>query len=551
MKLFKILMFSVICILFSCNEDPVNPDENPKDPPAYGFGLTDDGTYDKIPMNVNFGFGSGNLPASYSLVDKMPPINDQGQYGTCVAWALGYNLKSILTAVEKDFKQADLQNPENQFSPKYLFTVIPDKQKGPNCNSTDFISAFEVMQHNGIAKQSTVPYENLGGCLQNTIQPSWNEEAKNYKIEYYRRLNPNIQEIKTNIANNIPVAIGIDVTDNFLRVKPNTVLSSKSTSNIKTIHSRHAVLIVGYDDSKGPNGAVLIANSWGAHWGENGFVWVDYEFLLKGLISFGKNGVRPIFVAKNLDGKEQAPDKKDNTPKSGVDLSSWVYSDVSLYGQGGAVNERLINYDIFNIGSQNLSSSSKVGFHYYLVNPYNVSEYILVFKDEITNEIDPNTYYCPNSNECYINVDINANGSLATSAGWGSVQHQYFLPQVTGEYYVVLVADPDGKVKEKDVQNNLYFSAPYPVYIDNGLINFKSEDTSNKFVSNADHQSKSIDDIKQASTSVDKLKQQDRNAYTAQEIIQYLSKEIKSNNHLNHFYQSNKSGGIQKQELTR
>lgn len=554
MKPITILLLPLMCILFSCTKDPKNSKDDPKTTSEYGFGLSDNQSYDKIPLNVNFGFGSGKLPASYSLVDKLPPMNDQGQYGTCVAWALGYNLKSLLTAVERDLKASDMQNPENQFSPKYLFTAIPDNEKGPNCNSTNFESAFKIMQSNGVAKHSSVPYENLGGCYQSSILPSWNDEAKNYKIEYYRLLKPNIEEIKTNIANNIPVAIGIDVTDNFLNWRSSGVLSSKSTSNIKTIHSKHAVLIVGYDDNKGPNGAVRIANSWGADWGDNGFVWVDYNFLLEGLIFSGTNGNRPIFVAKNLDGNNEAPDKKDNTQKTGVDLASWVYSDNSLYEQGGAINERLIHYDIFNIGNQNLSSSSKIGFHYYLINPYNVSEYILVFKDEITNEIDANTYYCPNANECYINVDINASGSLATSAGWTSVQHQYFLPKVTGEYYVVLVADPDGKVKEKDVQNNLFFSAPYPVYINNGLINLTSDDESSKFIAKSSNDFKSIDEIKQTASSTfqsiqHQIRQFDRNAYTPQEVIQYLAKEIEANNHLNHFVPTNQSGGIQ--DLTR
>jgi C1A family cysteine protease len=54
----------------------------------------------------------------------------------------------------------------------------------------------------------------------------------------------------------------------------------------------HAVMAVGYDDGKvitNPNdnkkttGAILIRNSWGTAWGEAGYGWLPYEYILRGL----------------------------------------------------------------------------------------------------------------------------------------------------------------------------------------------------------------------------------------------------------------------------
>ena len=39
----------------------------------------------------------------------------------------------------------------------------------------------------------------------------------------------------------------------------------------------HAVMLVGWDDAKGPNGCFIMRNSWGTGWGDGGYCWLDYK----------------------------------------------------------------------------------------------------------------------------------------------------------------------------------------------------------------------------------------------------------------------------------
>src|SRR4051794_14554322 len=84
----------------SCSKPKAdNPTPNPPPPSNqsdHNLGWNGQENLDEVPTTVNFGFGEGNLQTSVDLTSKFPPIGDQGQYGTCVAWAVAYNLKTAL-----------------------------------------------------------------------------------------------------------------------------------------------------------------------------------------------------------------------------------------------------------------------------------------------------------------------------------------------------------------------------------------------------------------------------------------------------------------------
>lgn len=524
LKLFTLLSF--LFILASCGKDDMNDPSDPNDPNEntefdYQLGWFGDDDLGDVPVSTNFGFGNGNLPTSYDIVDKFPPIASQGAYGTCVAWAVGYNTKTALSGIDRNLSPSDLAQPQNQFSPKDLFTALPDNRKGAECNGTNFDAALTLLQDRGVATMATVPYTNLGQCFNNTTQSSWTAEANNHKIKYWRKIEASVNSIKQNISNNIPVILGAKLADNFVSWNSDNVISSHTTYTQVGIHSYHAMVIAGYNDAKGPNGAFRVINSWGDNWGDRGYIWIDYNFLLTefGINSLGENS---LFIAANQDGEVAPPDDNPTPSAQGVDMAPWVFSDYSTYDWSGIPNEREIDFNLYNIGTQDARPESDWNVYYIYYNAYDANDYGIMFYDEFNTSIAAETWECPNDFNCIINTTIPAGGDFATKAfGLTSIARTYTVPSITGEYYLLMVADATDVFAENDEQNNLFYTSIDPVYFQDGYA-YKSEHDNTEFGFKNETTNVGSRSTMNAKTPANGSF---RNAYTSAEIMDFIKQE--------------------------
>lgn len=232
-----------------------------------------------------------NLPQKVMLEHLFPPIGDQGNKGTCVAWAVGYNLKTALNAIDSGWTTSMLANPKRQTSPKDLWLCIPQDQKGYACSGTGFEVAFNTLMTSGAASMSTAPYDNLQECNGIGIGDTNNRIAAYYKVVSDGQL-PNIGQLKAYLADTIPLVVGAKLGDRFMRWKNDNVIAHDSY-NYTGLHAYHAMVLVGYDNERH---AFRLRNSWGTQWGDNGSIWVDYNFFCNSL----------CFVV--MTGKNQQPD---------------------------------------------------------------------------------------------------------------------------------------------------------------------------------------------------------------------------------------------------
>ncbi|MBS1626098.1 MAG: C1 family peptidase [Bacteroidetes bacterium] len=474
----KIYCAAFLCLsiltIAGCKKDNNNNNNNNNGAHATGYNAANDNV-NQTPKAINTrnfaGSNASSLPSSYFLYNYLPPVGDQGQYGTCIGWSTAYYTKTALEAAARNLTSAQLSQTAYQMSAKDLFTAIADNQKGANCDGTNYDAALTLIQTRGVATLGSVPYSSLGNCSQSSS--SNNTDASFHKISTYRAIQHNnvsdyIADIKQSLVSNTPVMVGCGVGTGFQSWSGSGVMSAGfDPCGGGQPCGGHAQTIVGYDDSKGAGGAFRLINSWNTTWGDNGYYWVDYNFLFNTLAMKDGSNNYPIYVASNSTDTTTPPSPSPNQ-SSGVDLATWVEDD---YATGSSTPTRQAIYNIYNIGTGTAPAAADWGLYYVYYNAYNANDYGVIFYDEFNTSIQQNTYQCNTSgNQCVVNVDLPANTDFATLGfGTSTLYQNYTMPSITGYYYLILVADAGQKLGDVDYSNNLFYVQDYPVYFTAGF----------------------------------------------------------------------------------
>ncbi|MDR2732640.1 MAG: C1 family peptidase [Fibromonadaceae bacterium] len=432
--------------------------------------LPDKDNISTIPQDIaSFAGDISAAPSNVSLEDKFPPIKSQGSFGTCVAWAVGYNLKTALNGMDNNWSKQDLANTGNQTSPKDVWMTLP-AGKSSTCNGTGFETAMDALVSKGAASLYEVPYDMSGSCSGTSNGKPGNKLANYRKIAYdesvyyvnggSKKEGLTVDNFKGYLSQGRPVVIGARLGDRFKKWNSGNIIASDTYNEPNSQHSYHAMVLSGYDDSKQ---AFRVRNSWGENWGDKGSIWVDYDFFLK---SF-------CFVAFVAQNPASAPPQDNKQLASGYDLLTSDANDYPDIEKPNDPRARAFYYDVYNNGSKPILASQRWSVLYLYYNAYDANEFGIIFEDYYTNQYgklgDRGKYTSamaladkkdPALAGGYWNYEDVQPGKKAGEAEYGEngFEIDYIMPErVDGDYYLVAFADAYEDIDESNEDNNFYF----------------------------------------------------------------------------------------------
>jgi C1A family cysteine protease len=208
------------------------------------------------------------LPEQVDLRPKMPPVYDQGQLGSCTANAIGAALEYL----------DEFGSHPDPLPPSRLFIYFNERDLEGTTDSdagAAIRDGIKAVVHLGFCPEQLWPYDERR-FTERPPQAAYDAARKDL-VTSYRRIVPTARHLTSCLAAGFPFVFGFTAYES---------LESAATaqSGLITMPGRserviggHAVLAVGYDTTRR---LFTIRNSWGSEWGDHGYGYMPFSYLL-------------------------------------------------------------------------------------------------------------------------------------------------------------------------------------------------------------------------------------------------------------------------------
>lgn len=335
-----------------------------------------------------------SLPSSFDITTNastaqfFPPIGDQGAMQSCTGWATTYYQ---FTYELNKFKNEPTTST-NILSPAWTFNYCNGGTNSP----TYLDDAYAILHSQGALKLVDYPHST---------------SVSNYSFAWSTDITKMIEALnyRANSTDVCEVYFSSDISaikSRLARGKTAVVFTNEDGWDIKTTNSQekiivrgsnrgnggHAMTVVGYDDNiqvtfNGVTltGAFKLANSWGADWGNDGYIWVAYD-ALNLASSYGTNwqsdftGTRTRIFSWDTENPNvfnfMSVIKRDVYYVGYVNFISNNPWDLSLYANPGST-ANIYQWDCTLEGQQGNNTSKCLVFDYFYAGiTYNLNNYL-------------------------------------------------------------------------------------------------------------------------------------------------------------------------------
>jgi hypothetical protein len=283
---------------------------------------------------------ASKLPSKVDLRHMMTAIENQQELGSCTANA---------TAGAYEYLVHTTQGVNYDVSRLFLYYNARKSQGLEDEDSGAMIEwLMTQMGKKGACSETTWPYK-TNKFTKKPPKEAY-EEAKNYTITKYEKVATDLETWKSVLAEGYPIIFAIQIFESFQNPRKGRIsLPRKNEEHL----GGHAMCCVGYSD---PDQVFIVRNSWGEQWGDAGYCYIPYDYILNKKYNDGDTWV--IYAADPVDTSKAEENWSDDEDSVfvGMDDEFGNMDDDTWY----ALCEELGDYDItYRIGA--LYAMSTVG----------------------------------------------------------------------------------------------------------------------------------------------------------------------------------------------
>ncbi|MEI6670221.1 MAG: C1 family peptidase [Acidobacteriota bacterium] len=260
--------------------------------------------------------GADALPPKVDLRPLMPPVLDQGETSSCVANATAGSYDYwIKRATKKDY---DVSRLFVYYNARWS-NGDQDKDDGSVIQL-----AMEGLQKFGACSEASWPFDKR--ILTKKPNGTAYAEASKAKIKEMAHVETTLNDWRRALADGYPIVFGCILFDSFDQCsKRGGVVPMPNPAELtRAEHGGHSMCCVGYSDAEK---VFIVRNSWGSEWGDKGYCYMSYDYLMNSKFNDGDSWV---FVPDTPLAAPQEAWNHDDTPVTnggeGVDFDINPYA---------------------------------------------------------------------------------------------------------------------------------------------------------------------------------------------------------------------------------